>query len=51
MTDPNSTDRLVTQGKALVRAGDAASPIEPGGPFERALAKGARILAEEIGTR
>ena len=38
MTDPNSTDRIMTQGKALVRVGEAPSPIEPSGPFERALA-------------
>ena len=32
MTDSELTDRILRQGRALVRA------IEPSGPFERALA-------------
>ena len=39
MTDPDHTDRIIAQGKALVRAGEAPSPIEPSSPFERALAR------------
>jgi hypothetical protein len=32
------TDRILRQGKALVRAIEALGTIEPTGPFERALA-------------
>jgi len=35
---PDLTDRILTQGKALVRAIDVLGTIEPTGPFERALA-------------
>ncbi len=35
MTDPNVTDQIIAQGKALVRAIEALSTIEPSGPFER----------------
>jgi hypothetical protein len=33
------TDRILRQGKALVRAIEALGTIEPTGPFERALAR------------
>jgi len=33
MTDPTTTETIIQQGKALVRA------IEPSGPLERALVK------------
>jgi hypothetical protein len=39
MNDPTRTDHILTQGKALVRAIEALSTIEPIGPFERALAR------------
>jgi hypothetical protein len=38
MTDPELTDRILRQGRALVRAIEALGTIEPTGPFERALA-------------
>jgi hypothetical protein len=34
MTDPAHTDRIIAQGKALVRAIEALSIIEPSGWFE-----------------
>lgn len=39
MTDPELTNHILTQGRALVRAIEALSTIEPTGPFERALAR------------
>jgi hypothetical protein len=33
------TDRIISQGRALVRAIEALGTIEPTGPFERALAR------------
>ena len=39
MTDPAHTDRIIVQGKALVRAIEAVGTIEPTGPIERALAR------------
>jgi hypothetical protein len=39
MTDPALTDCIIAQGKALVRAIDAPSTIQPTCPFERALAR------------
>jgi hypothetical protein len=33
------TNRIITQGRALVRAIKALGTIEPTGPFERALAR------------
>jgi hypothetical protein len=39
MTDPELTDRILRQGRALVRAIEALGTIEPTGPFERALAR------------
>jgi hypothetical protein len=38
VTSPELTDRIITQGRALVRAIEALGTIEPTGPFERALA-------------
>ncbi|MCP4537737.1 MAG: hypothetical protein GY832_11370 [Chloroflexi bacterium] len=38
MTDPTTTERIIQQGKALVRAIESIGTIEPSGPFERALA-------------
>jgi hypothetical protein len=38
MTHPALTDRIILQGRALVRAIEALSTIQPSGPFERALA-------------
>lgn len=35
MTDPNTTARVIHQGKALVRAIESLSTIEPTGPIER----------------
>jgi hypothetical protein len=35
MTNPAHTDRVIAQGKALVRAIEALSTIEPTGWFER----------------
>jgi hypothetical protein len=32
------TNRIIAQGRALVRAIDALGTVEPAGPFERALA-------------
>lgn len=37
MTTPDYTDRIIAQGKALVRAIEALGTIEPTGPFGRAL--------------
>jgi hypothetical protein len=37
ISDP--TDRIIAQGKALVRAIEALGTVEPTGPFERALAR------------
>jgi hypothetical protein len=37
ISDP--TDRIIAQGKALVRAIEALGTIQPTGPFERALAR------------
>jgi hypothetical protein len=39
MIDPAPTDRIIAQGRALVRAIEALGTIEPTGPFERALAR------------
>ena len=39
MTIPDPTDRILRQGRALVRAIEALGTIEPTGPFERALAR------------
>jgi len=39
MTNPADTDRIISQGRALVRAIEALGTIEPTGPFERALAR------------
>ncbi len=39
MTDPTTTETIIQQGKALVRAIEAIGTIEPSGPFERALAR------------
>jgi hypothetical protein len=39
MTDPTPTDRILRQGRDLVRAIEALDTIEPTGPFERALAR------------
>ena len=33
------TDRVIAQGKALVRAIEALGTIEPSGPFERTMAR------------
>ena len=33
------TNRIIAQGRALVRAIEALSTIQPSGPFERALAR------------
>jgi hypothetical protein len=33
------TNRIITQGRTLVRAVEALGTIDPGGPFERALAR------------
>jgi hypothetical protein len=33
------TDRIIAQGRALVRAIEALGTIQPSGPFERALAR------------
>lgn len=38
MTNLELTDRILRQGRALVRAIEALGTIEPTGPFERALA-------------
>jgi len=38
VTNPDPTDRIVAQSRALVRAIEALGTIEPSGPFERALA-------------
>ena len=39
MTNPELTDRILRQGRALVRAIEALATIQPTGPFERALAR------------
>ena len=39
MTNPDLTDRIILQGRALVRAIEALGTIQPSGPFERALAR------------
>ena len=39
MPDPAHTERIIQQGKALVRAIEAIGTIEPSGPLERALVK------------
>jgi hypothetical protein len=38
MTDPELTDRIIAQGRALVRAIKAPGTIQPREPFDRALA-------------
>lgn len=38
MTDPELTDRIIAQGRALVRAIEGIAAIEPAGPIERAIA-------------
>ncbi len=37
MTDPNTTEIIIEQGKALVHAIEAIGIIEPSSPFERTL--------------
>ena len=37
--NPDLTDRIISQGRALVRAIEALGTIGPSGPFERALAR------------
>jgi hypothetical protein len=37
MTEPTHTDRIIEQGRALVRAIEALDTIEPTGPIERFL--------------
>jgi hypothetical protein len=39
MTSPDSSDSLIRQNRALVRAIEALTTIEPTGPFERAPAR------------
>ena len=39
MSDPELTDPIILQGRALVRAIEALGTIQPSGPFERALAR------------
>ena len=39
MSDREPTDRIILQGRALVRAIEALGTIQPSGPFERALAR------------
>ena len=39
MTEPELTNRILRQGRALVRAIEALGTIQPSGPFERALAR------------
>jgi hypothetical protein len=39
MADPALTDRILRQGKALVRVIEALGTIEPTGPFERTPAR------------
>ena len=39
MSNPELTDRIIAQGKALVRAIEALGTIEPTGPTERVLAR------------
>jgi len=39
MSDPKRTERIITQGRALVRAIEALSAIEPTNRLERRLAK------------
>jgi len=36
---PDPIDRILRQGRALVRAVEALGTIQPSGPFERALAR------------
>jgi len=36
VTIPDPTDRIIAQGRALVRTIEALGTIEPTGPFERA---------------
>jgi hypothetical protein len=38
MTAPHPTDRILRQGRALVRAIEGLSEIEPAGPVERFIA-------------
>jgi hypothetical protein len=37
MTEPEFTDHIIAQGKALVRAIEALGTIEPTGPIEQVL--------------
>lgn len=39
MTNPDHTDCVIAQGKALVRVVNVLGAIEPSGPFERVLAR------------
>jgi hypothetical protein len=39
MTNVELIDRIILQGRALVRAIEALGTIQPSGPFERALAR------------
>ena len=36
MTNPELTNRILRQGRALVRAIEVLGTIQPSGPFERA---------------
>jgi hypothetical protein len=38
VTNPDPTDRIIAQGRALVRAIEALGTIEPTDPFERVIA-------------
>jgi len=39
VTIPDPADRIIAQGRALVRAIESLATIEPTGPFERALSR------------
>ena len=39
MDNPETVDRIITQGRALVRAIEAIGTIQPSGWFERAIAR------------
>lgn len=47
MTGPELTDRIIAQGKALVRAIEALGTVEPSGPLERALVAHRKNIVEE----
>jgi hypothetical protein len=46
-SDPIHTDRIIAQGKALVRATEALGTIEPSGWFERWQARMLQTAYEE----